>query len=105
MIPEGFVGVEAQLWLWMVAMIRPGAAFLAAPIFGAAFVPVQIRLILALAIGIPALSVTDLVLPADGLVTVEGFFLILGEVMAGLALGFAVQIGFAATRWAWALPA
>ena len=30
MIPRGFVGVEDQLWLWMVAMIRPGAAFLAA---------------------------------------------------------------------------
>ena len=43
MIPAGFAGVEDQLWLWMVAMIRPGAAFLAAPIFGAAFVPVQLR--------------------------------------------------------------
>ena len=38
MIPAGFAGVEAQLWLWMVAMIRPGAAFLAAPVFGASFV-------------------------------------------------------------------
>ena len=96
MIPAGFAGVEAQLWLWMLAMVRPGAAFLAAPVFSAPSVPVQLRLIIALAIGIPALSAADFVLPAGGLATIEGFMLILGEVLAGLALGFAVQIGFSA---------
>lgn len=95
-MPVGFAGLEAQLWLWMVAMIRPGAAFLAAPVFGASFVPVQLRLIVALAIGIPALAATNFTLPADGLASIEGFMLVLGEVMAGLALGFAVQIGFSA---------
>jgi flagellar biosynthesis protein FliR len=92
----GFAGLEAQLWLWLVAMIRPGAAFLAAPIFGASFVPVQLRLIVALAIGIPSLAATNFVLPDGGLATIEGFMLVLGEVLAGLALGFAVQIGFSA---------
>lgn len=95
-MPEGFAGLEEQLWLWMVAMVRPGAAFLAAPVFGAAFVPVQLRLIVALAIGIPAMALTDFTLPIDGLASIEGFLLIGGEVMAGLALGFAVQIGFSA---------
>ena len=95
-MPAGFAGLEAQLWLWAVAMIRPGAAFLAAPVFGASFVPVQLRLIIALAIGIPALSASNFVLPQDGLATIEGFMLVAGEVMAGLALGFAVQIGFSA---------
>jgi flagellar biosynthetic protein FliR len=95
-MPSGFAGLEAQLWLWMVAMVRPGAAFIAAPIFGAAFVPVQLRLIVALAIGIPALAATDFQLPMEGLASIEGFMLIAGEVMAGLALGFAVQIGFSA---------
>jgi flagellar biosynthetic protein FliR len=96
MIPHGFAGVENQLWLWLVAMIRPGAAFLAAPIFGAAFVPVQLRLVLALAIGIPALNAVHFVLPTEGLVSIAGFMLVAGEVLAGLALGFAVQIGFSA---------
>jgi flagellar biosynthetic protein FliR len=96
MMPAGFAGVEAQLWLWMVAMIRPGAAFLAAPVFGAAFVPVQLRLIIALAIGIPALTATNFTLPADGLVSIDGVLLVAGETMAGVAIGFAVQIGFSA---------
>ena len=96
MMPAGFAGVEAQLWLWLVAMIRPGAMFVAAPIFGAAFVPLQVRFVLALALGIPALSATSFVLPAEGLASIEGVALVAGEVMAGLAIGFAVQIGFAA---------
>lgn len=96
MMPAGYAAVEAQLWLWMVAMIRPGAAFLAAPVFSAPSVPIQLRLVIALAIGIPALSATNFVLPHGGIGTIEGFMLVLGEVLAGLALGFAVQIGFSA---------
>ena len=94
MIPAGFAGVEDQLWVWLVAMIRPGAAFLAAPIFGASFVPIQLRAVIALAIGIPGIATANFHLPPDGLVTMAGFVLVAGEVMAGLAIGFAVQIGF-----------
>jgi flagellar biosynthetic protein FliR len=96
MIPASFAGVEAQLWIWMVAMIRPGAAFLAAPVFGASFVPVQLRLVIALAIGIPAVGAANFVLPTEGLASIEGVLLVGGEVLAGLAIGFAVQIGFSA---------
>lgn len=96
MIPAGFAGVEATLWLWLVAMLRPGAAMLAAPIFGAPAVPVQLRLVIALALGIPGLSVTSFTLPAEGLASIAGFALVAGEIMAGLAIGFAVQIGFSA---------
>lgn len=96
MIPAGFAGVEATLWLWLVAMLRPGAAMLAAPIFGAPAVPVQLRLVIALALGIPGLSVTSFTLPVEGLASMAGFALVAGEIMAGLAIGFAVQIGFSA---------
>ncbi len=88
--------LEAQLWLWMIAMLRPGAAFLAAPVFGSPTVPMQLRLVVSLAIGMPALDMVPLALPADGLVSVQGFVLVAGELLVGLALGFAVQIGFAA---------
>ena len=96
MIPIGLQNVEGQLLIWMVAMIRPGAAFLAAPMFGANAVPVQLRLVLALAIGIPSASMANVALPAAGLVSVPGFFMIVAEVMAGLAMGFVIQIAFAA---------
>jgi len=96
MIAPGFAGVEAQLWIWLLAMIRPGAAFIAAPIFGAAAVPVQLRIILSLAIGIAAMNSVPFVLPEDGLASVAGIALVAAEVIAGLSLGFALQIGYAA---------
>lgn len=96
MIAPGFAGVEAQLWLWLIAMIRPGAALLAAPIFGAAAVPVQLRLILSLAIGMAALNSVHISLPPGGVASIAGVALVMGEVLAGLALGFALQMGYAA---------
>ncbi|HEX7857505.1 MAG TPA: flagellar biosynthetic protein FliR [Sphingobium sp.] len=96
MIAPGFAGVETQLWIWLVAMIRPGAAFIAAPVFGAPSVPVQIRLILSLAIGMAALNSVTITLPPGGVVTIQGFAMVGGEVLTGLALGFTLQIAYAA---------
>jgi len=98
MLPGGLVAIEANLWIFLVAMIRPGAAFLAAPVFSAQNVPVQVRLIISLAVGIPALSQTPFELPPGGIATISGFILVAGEVIAGLALGFAVQLGFSAAN-------
>ncbi|QGP79958.1 flagellar biosynthetic protein FliR [Sphingobium sp. CAP-1] len=96
MIAPGFTGVETQLWIWLIAMIRPGAAFIAAPVFGAPGVPLQLRLILALALGMAALNSVTIQLPHAGIASFEGVMLVMGEVLAGLAMGFAVQIGYAA---------
>jgi flagellar biosynthetic protein FliR len=91
-----FGNIEATLQLWLLAMIRPGAAMLAAPFFGAANVPVQLRLVLALALALPAGSIIEPVMPPEGLVSLAGFALMAGEVLAGLTMGFTLQIGFAA---------
>ncbi|WP_420146254.1 flagellar biosynthetic protein FliR [Sphingobium sp.] len=96
MIAPGFAGVETQLWILLIAMIRPGAAFIAAPVFGAPAVPLQLRLILSLALGLAALNSVTITLPQDGVASFAGVMMVMGEVLAGLALGFAVQIGYAA---------
>lgn len=96
MIAPGFANVEAQLWIWLIAMIRPGAAFLAAPIFGARVVPVQLRLIVSLAIGMAAMNAVVFTPPAGGVVSFAGILLVISEVLIGLAMGFAVQIGYSA---------
>lgn len=96
MIAPGFAHVEAQLWLWLVAMIRPGAAFLAAPVFGNRAVPVQLRLVLSLALGMAALNTVTITLPENGIATFAGVSMIIGEVLVGLAMGFAIQIGYSA---------
>jgi flagellar biosynthesis protein FliR len=95
-VPEVFATIEPQLLVWMVAMLRPGAAFFAAPLTGSSQVPMQLRLVISLAIGIPAVHFSGLHLPVQGMISPDGLFLALGEIVIGLALGFAVQAGFAA---------
>jgi flagellar biosynthetic protein FliR len=96
MLPPAFAGVESYLWLLLVAAIRPGAAFFAAPLFGQTAVPVQVRFVIAVAIGMAGYAAVPFHLPAQGVASFAGIALVFGEVMAGLALGFAVQIGFSA---------
>lgn len=95
-MPDGFAGLEQQMLVWMVAMLRPGAAFFAAPLTGSSQVPMQLRLVISLAIGIPAVQLSGLHLPAAGMISIEGLLFAAGEIVIGLALGFAVQAGFAA---------
>jgi flagellar biosynthetic protein FliR len=96
MLPPAFASAEANLWLMLVAAIRPGAAFFAAPLFGQTSVPVQVRFVIAVAIGMAGYAAVPFRLPPDGIASFAGIGLVFGEVMAGLALGFAVQIGFSA---------
>lgn len=69
---------------------------LAAPFFGASNVPLQLRFVLALALGLPVAAIIAPAYPSEGLVSVSGFMLIASEALAGLAMGFALQVGFAA---------
>lgn len=96
MNPADIPNVEAMLQLWMLGMIRPGAAFIAAPVFGAANIPVQLRLVIALAVGVPAVAASGMALPPEGIVSVPGFLMVIGEVVIGLAIGFVLQMGLAA---------
>lgn len=95
-MPADFAGVEQQLLLCMLAMLRPGAAFFAAPLTGSPQVPLQLRLVIALAVGIPAIRIAGLHLPVEGMLSAEGLLVAVGEIAIGLGLGFAVQVGFAA---------
>jgi flagellar biosynthetic protein FliR len=95
-IAPGFASVEAQLWIWIMAMIRPGAALMVAPVFGATAVPLQVRIILSAMIGIAAANSVDINLPESTLISYTGFIFILGEVICGAAIGFALQVGYSA---------
>ena len=88
-------GVEERFWQIAFLMTRIGAALLAAPLFGAAGVPVVVRTAAAgalacfVAFWVPVESAA-LTFSLAGLVDVAG------EVVLGLALGFVLQIAFAA---------
>jgi flagellar biosynthesis protein FliR len=95
MLGFGLPNVEAQLFGLIFAMVRIGAAFVAAPVFGAVTVPVQVRIVLAAAIGV--LVVNNTPIPAPSAVFgFETFLQVAQEALVGLALGFILQIAFAA---------
>jgi len=96
MIPAGLTAFEGSLWLWIFAAIRPGAAFLIAPLFGAPAVPVQLRLVVALALGLPGVANGTVTLPPEGIISFSGIVAMIGEATTGVALGLAAQIGFSA---------
>jgi flagellar biosynthetic protein FliR len=94
-ITTSLTALQPMLLSLMLAMIRPGAALMAAPIFGATAIPVQVRVILALAVGVPAGTAWHFNGTMDSILSLGGIVLIMGEVVLGLAMGFALQIGFA----------
>lgn len=94
MIAPGFAAVEGQIWIWMLAMIRPGAAMVVAPIFGSRNVPIQIRIILAFMIGMVATNTASFDLPGDTDISLSNSMFVIGEVLAGVAIGFALQLGY-----------
>lgn len=98
MIPAAYAGIESQLFIWMLAMVRPGAAMLVAPGFGAPSLPIQMRAVIALAIGMAAAAQGAVQLPDAGVVSIDMFLVIAGEVFIGGALGMAIQIGVAAAH-------
>jgi flagellar biosynthetic protein FliR len=91
----GFGPVEAEFWRWAFAMTRIAAALFAAPLFGAANVPPQVRVVVASALAVFACAWLRLPAPPP-LLSAAGLLAIAGEVLVGLALGFVLQLGFTA---------
>jgi flagellar biosynthetic protein FliR len=89
------LSIEPQLWALIFVMVRVGAAFIAAPVFGNVSVPVQVRVVLAGAVGVLVLGMHD-VTPPPQVFAVATFLAIAAEALVGLALGFILQIAFAA---------
>jgi len=91
----GFGPLEGEFWRLVFAMTRIGAAMLAAPLFGAAAVPPQARVVVTGAVAVLVCVWTPLQAP-PALFSAQGLLIVAGEVLVGLALGFVLQIAFAA---------
>ena len=91
----GFGAVEAELWRLLFVMTRIGAALLAAPFFGAAAVPMQLRVGITGAIAVLVCAWVPVATP-PALLSAAGLLAMAGEVLIGLALGFVLQLSFAA---------
>ncbi len=91
----GFGAIEAELWRLVFVMTRIGAALMAAPLFGGVAVPLQARVIVTGALAVLVCVWTPVAAP-PALFSLAGLLVIAGEVLVGLALGFVLQLSFAA---------
>lgn len=91
----GFGPLQAEFWRFVFVMTRIGAALFAAPLFGAAAVPVHVRVILTGALAVFVCGWTQVSAP-PALASLAGLVVLAGEVVIGLALGFVMQLAFAA---------
>jgi flagellar biosynthesis protein FliR len=89
------LSIEPQLWALIFVMVRVGAAFVAAPIFGAMQVPLPVRIAISGAIGVLVLG-THHVTPPGQVFSLATILSVGSEALIGLALGFILQIAFAA---------
>lgn len=89
------LSIEPQLWALLFTMVRVGAAFVAAPVFGAVSVPLNVRILLTAAIGILSMNAVPIAVPGE-VFALATFLAVAAEVLVGLALGFILQIAFAA---------
>jgi flagellar biosynthesis protein FliR len=91
----GFGPVEAELWKLLFVMTRIGAALFAAPLFGAAAVPMQVRVIVTGAVAVLVCAWLPVTVP-PALLSANGLLAVAAEVLVGLALGFVLQLAFTA---------
>ena len=90
----GFAGLEAQLWQVLFLSIRCGAALMAAPVLGGMAVPVQLRALLSVVVGVFVASWLPLPqIPA--MMSFAALLAIVQEALIGAAMGFVLQLAFA----------
>jgi flagellar biosynthesis protein FliR len=89
------LSIEPQLWALLFVMVRVGATFFAAPVFGAVQVPLPVRIALSGAVGVLVLASHD-VRPPAAVFGPATFMSVGAELLVGLATGFVLQVAFAA---------
>lgn len=90
----GFAGLEAQLWQILFLSIRCAAALMAAPMVGGMAVPVPLRVLLSLVLGV--FVATWLPLPPTlAMMSFAALLAVVQEILIGAAMGFVLQLAFA----------
>ncbi len=84
--------IEGWIAAWLWPFVRIGACLMVAPVFGAAFVPARMRLVMAGAITVMVAPL--LAQPQIPMFSIQGLIVTLQQVLIGVAIGFVVQIVF-----------
>jgi flagellar biosynthetic protein FliR len=90
--------IELNAWLvaFMWPFMRIGAMLAAAPVFGARMVPVRVRIALALVLALVMAPMVAQDMVAIDPFSAQGLLVSVQQVLIGLAMGFTLQLVFAA---------
>ncbi|MCH7629834.1 flagellar biosynthetic protein FliR [Novosphingobium percolationis] len=91
----GFGALEGEFWRLVFVMTRIAAALFAAPLFGATTVPPQVRVMASGAVAVLVCNWTSVAAPPN-LLSLVGMLAVAQEALIGLAMGFVLQLSFAA---------
>ncbi|MDN4630224.1 flagellar biosynthetic protein FliR [Sphingomonas sp. PsM26] len=89
------LSIEPQMWALIFVMVRISAAFIAAPVFSAVSIPLVVRVSLSGAIGVLVLG-SRTITPPEHIFALATILAVAAEALVGLAIGFILQIAFAA---------
>ncbi len=81
--------------LYLFAMLRIGGFIIAAPVFGARFIPLQVRIVTSVILTLPVMSYAELP-DVEALLNTSAVGLILGELAIGVSAGLLLMIFFSA---------
>ena len=84
--------IEGWIAAWLWPFMRIGACLMVAPVFGAAFVPARMRLVLAGAITVMVAPL--LAQPEVPMFSVQGLIVTVQQLLIGVAIGFVLQVVF-----------
>jgi flagellar biosynthetic protein FliR len=96
MAADPIAAPEAWLAELLFVMLRVGGAFLAAPVFSAMAAPLRVRLLITVGIAAGVAGTIDVAPPP--LASAAGMAAAAGEILAGLLIGFVVQLALAAAQ-------
>ncbi len=85
--------IDGLLALYLLPFVRVGAFLMVAPLFGAVFVPVRIRLVLALAVSYMVAPLLPQVAELR-LLSLDTLIIIVRQILVGVACGFILQLVF-----------
>lgn len=79
----------------LILMLRVGSFMVAAPFFGARYLPLQVRIVVSVVLPLPLQGLVPLP-PVEQIAALTGVTLVLGELVLGLAVGTVLMLFFAA---------
>jgi len=88
--------IAGNLFAWLLVFTRVGSAIMVMPVFGDQFVPIRVRLALALIVSVIVTPVLLAQLPKEPASALSLFLLLTGEILVGIFIGSLARLMFGA---------